>query len=146
MKFSLSPSVTLVPGHNATFAITGLSCYHRRAFANNSSKDLYATDTLAPLCTDSHPNTIVKRRTSPLRSTKLYIRDYIYRFARLPVFKRCSCNTSARRQHQRRGGLIALCRKPRLQRRLSRNAAYKRKHGRRERPDRCLYKITSVYL
>jgi len=83
MKFSLSPSVTLVPGHNATFAITGLSCYHRRAFANNSSKDLYATDTLAPLCTDSHPNTIVKRRTSPLRSTKLYISDYIYRFARL---------------------------------------------------------------
>src|SRR5664280_178031 len=48
MKFSLSPSVTLVPGHNATFAITGLSCYHRRAFANNSNKDLYATDTLAP--------------------------------------------------------------------------------------------------
>jgi len=98
------------------------------------------------LCTDSHPNTIVTRRTSPLRSDKLYIRNDIYRFARLPVFKRCSCNTSARRQHQRRGGLIALCRKPRLQRRLSRNAAYKRKHGQRERPDRCLYKITSVYL
>jgi hypothetical protein len=71
MNFSLSPSVTLVPGHVATFAITGLSCYHRRAFANNSSKDLYATDTLAPLCTDGHPNTIVTRRTSRLSQNEL---------------------------------------------------------------------------
>jgi hypothetical protein len=80
MKFSLSPSVTLVPGHNATCTIAGLSCYHRRAFAKNSTKDLYATEILAPLCTDSHPNTIVTRRTSPLRSAKLYVEDVIYRF------------------------------------------------------------------
>jgi hypothetical protein len=74
MKFSLSPSVTLVPGHYATFAITGLSCYHRRAFANNSSKDLYATDTIAPLCTDSHPNTIVTRRLAGCRSCRVCVK------------------------------------------------------------------------
>jgi hypothetical protein len=43
---------------------------------------------LAPLCTDSHPNTNVTRRTSPLRSAKLYMEDVIYRFAHL--LKRCS--------------------------------------------------------
>ena len=122
MKFSLSPSVTLVPGHNATFAITGLSCYHRRAFANNSSKDLYAMDILAPLCTDSHPNTIVTRRTSPLRSAKLYIRDYIYRFARLLALLL---------QHKREatastpGGPLLSIGSPACKRRLSKNAAVK---------------------